>query len=323
MFERIKSTLNLGGREKRYPDPDQDFQDPEAHEDPHTTPDSTRMTLGEFLSQNMLYIFSLLVLLLIGAVLLAVYASRYFITTLSNPWVQRLLAGLSILSLGYFYGRAQQRSDLKNRDELVLYDPDESTVTRFLGEWQQAANGNHAVFEPIKGFSLLGHRAEPYRISDLSSELVTKYQRDPEDPVRIRIHPIVAAMKTTNTGRKTVQLTAGLEPDPFGRESNVVATLPTLAGEDTVDDLRHELEQTAREKRKLESENDMLERQRDDAMTEARKARQTIRSEIGDTMEMIEPLVTRQRREPDADRRNGHSDEPRQLTSLKPGGDDE
>lgn len=292
MFERTKNLLNMGGREKRYPDPDEDYESPEDVEDPHTTRDSTKMTAGEFVTKNSVSILSFLFLGIVTIVLTIVYAGTYFATVLANPWVQRILAFAAILSLGYFFGRSTQRSALMNRDELVIYDPDSQEVIRFLGEFRDSENGAQMLFAPIKGYSLWGHSPEYYEIGDLSLELAAQDHRDPSDEVVIGLHPRVCATAVTNTGRKTVQLSAGLEPDPFGREANVQATLPDIAGEGTVTELKDELESVEREVKKLRKENGMLRRQRKDAFEEARKPLSEARKEVKKDIEMLFPFTS-------------------------------
>jgi len=125
----------------------------------------------------------------------------------------------------------------------------------------------------------------------------------------------VCATATTNTGRKTVQLAAGLEPDPFGREANIEATLPDLAGESTVTELKDELNAVHSELKKVRKENNMLTRQRNDAIEEAQKAREEVRGEINDVMEMVYPFASGMSGNVNQ-KQNGHSPD-RDLDELR------
>lgn len=307
-FERAKDVLGIGSRDKRYHKVEDDYQPPQDVENPHTTPDSGQMTLAEFMTKNRYPLMATGLLLIVGTVVLAVYAGRYFITAFTNPWFQRGLAGFTIAAAGYFWGRNTKASSLKNRDVFIAYNPDTGSVIRFLGKFKRTEEGRHQLFVPIKGYRWFGHKAVPYQIKDLSSELVSRYDRDPEDDVVIRTHPKVSATTATNTGRITTQLVAGLEPDPFGRESNVEATLPDIAARGTVMDLKDELEAVESELSKEEKRNNMLRRQRDDAISEAQKTREEIREEVNDVMEMVYPFA-RPGRRPSGNQANGHEEQ--------------
>lgn len=292
MFERTKAIFGSGGRDKRYPDPESEYTPPQEIEDPHTTPDSTSMTISEFITRNSVSILSFLLLGVVVLGLIVVYMGTYFATFFGNIWVQRGMMFVAIASMGYFYGRSSQRAALKQRDVLVIYDPDSQEVTRFLGQFKKAEHGEFATFEPIKGFSRWGHNPEHYTLKEISPELAAKSDRDPSDTARIRLHPKFAATAATNTGRITVQLSAGLVPEPHGDEASLEASLPDIADESTVEEMKDELNSVWTELINERQKKDMFRRQRNDARKEAKKAREIVRKEIGDTMELMYPFAS-------------------------------
>jgi hypothetical protein len=303
-YERTRAAQGEEGRGRRYParDADEEWQPPDEYESPHTISDDSGRSWRDWVGRNQGFVIVMSIFALAGLAIVLVYFGRYFATTLSNPWVQRIAAALVIVGVGYQFGRSSERGRLEQRDILVLYDPDREEIVRFLGEWTDAQAGHHPVFKPYKGFSMRGHSAEPYEIGELSEQLADARGHDPEDPVRIRIHPEEGGSVATDTGRLTVQWTAGLEPDAYGKESNVVATLPDVAAENTVSDLKTAVSKLHEERKELEEELDAVKRQRDNLLEQARKTREEIREDMQKDLDVVAPLLRR----PDRRSTNGH-----------------
>lgn len=288
-FERIKALgARVTGSDQRYPDPDEEYTPPQEVDDPHTREAESERGWRGWLADNKLYVLSLSLFGFAAVVLVAVYAGRYLITFITNPWTQRAAAGLAIGGAGAYVGASRERDKLKRRDELTLYDPDERRSYHFLGIYKPVQGAAHDVFIPHKG-----HGGDHYRIKELSQDLVRRHGHDPEAPAKIRLHPGVSTIETTSRGRKVTQLTSGVSPDPFGRESNLEATLPDMAATDTVTDLKSELQKLDEELTDLRDRNDQLRRQRDNAREDARQARQEYLDEFQDVAGVIEPFVTR------------------------------
>ncbi len=121
--------------------------------------------------------------------------------------------------------------------------------------------------------------------------MVKQHNRDPDEPAEIRLQESLVSTRQTERGLKVTQLTSGLKPDPFGKESNLVAKIPSLAATDTVSDLKKELEKQDEELQDLREKNDQLRRQRDNARSEARKNYDEVRREIKKDADMLEPFV--------------------------------
>lgn len=309
MFERLRA-LRGGSTapETRYPEPE-DYTPPEEVEDPHTLDDSTESTWRDWIAENKLFVFSMSLLGLGVLIAVAIYAGRYFITFLLNPWVHRLAVGGGIATGAYFAGRSAYRSQIERQDELTLYDPEEGESLHFLGRYEGVDGAGYDLFVPLKGYRRRGHDPEPYRIGELSRDLVENFNRNPRATARIRLHASVTTVTPTDRGRKVVQLTAGIDPAPFDREANLEATLPDMAAESTVSDLKTELEKTAQRVRHLEDKQDVLERQRDEAISAARKPREEVlEEEIKPIADVLVPFATRGRGQTDdeEDSRDGN-----------------
>ncbi len=287
-FERIKARAGWSEDTQRYPD-NEDFQPPQTVEDPHTIEDSTEETLVDKLLENRWWALSVSMLALVTLVLIGIYFGRYFATALSNPWVQRVGVAGILVGGARRWGRSDERSQLEEEQELTLYDPAEGEAIHFPGRFSSEQGSSHYVFIPYKGRRRGG--SEPYRIGELSSSLVKQHNRSPDEPAKIRLHPSLVSTQPTERGLKVTQLTAGLEPDPFGQNSNLEATIPSLAATNTVSDLKSELEKQDEELQDLREKNDQLRRQRNNARAEARKNYDEVRQQIQKDADVLEPFV--------------------------------
>lgn len=287
-FSRIKARIGWNDTEERYPDTD-DYTEPQAVEDPHTIEDSTRQTLTDRLLEHRWWALSVSLLAISALILVAIYFGRYFSTVLANIWVQRIGVLLAVVALARRWGRTDERSKLEDEHQLTLYSPDGDTL-HFAGRYERVDGATHDTFVPYKGRRR--GDPEPYRIGELSSALVNKHGRNPDDEAVIRLHDSVTDVRQTDRGLKVVQLTEGLNPDPFGKESNLEAALPDMAATETVSDLKSELEKQNEEINHLRERNNQLRRQRDDAREEARKNYEEVRKEIEKNVEMIEPFAS-------------------------------
>lgn len=240
--------------------------------DPHDLADDTQTTWRETIIRYRWY--SLAVSLLATFVLIFMLAyTRHLIPDLAGNRYVRLAGAAGVIAIvAYALGQRQQRGLSKHYDWLVLVEPE--GVTRYLGYYKAAENGTFPLFVPVKGFTLRGHRGEPYRMEEMSYEITKSWQKanqDPDDPAIIRLHPGFAEVSFTDTGTVVGQLTNGLSADPFGNESTLVATMPNLAEESRIDQVRKQLENTIDELQHTRTELQATKRQRDNVLDEASK----------------------------------------------------
>lgn len=286
--------------------------------DPHTPADDTASSWRDWLADNRWWALLTALLGVIALAVLAIYFGRFFITTLTHPLVKTALGALGIFASGAAIGRVWRTNQLLQNEWFVAYDPERSIPLVFAGEHDRVEAP--PVFKPYKGLGGVFGGPAPYTIGDLSQELVEKYNRAADTPARIRLHP--AASKTTRTfiGTVTVQLTAGIEPDPFARQSNLVATLPDKAASGTVTDLKSQLVDMTEEVRALEERLEHWQRRYSKLYDEYQQQRGEIRDEIRRDVRLVEPFVRRRTGDPS----NGASrpaDEQAQLIDEELGGD--
>lgn len=297
MFDRIRALGGTNGATRRYPSEEpEDYIPPAEYEDPHTLEDESNPGFGERMRENWTWMIGFSLLGLVVFILAAIYFGRYFITVALNPWTHRVLAGAGIAAAAYRMGSSSQLGRIRNQDELTLYNPETKTSQHYLGRYVSLEGASHDLFVPLKGFQKWGHDPEPYRIGELSRELVQKHGRNPDAHAKIRLHPSVMTVESTERGRKVTQLTAGVEPDPFGNESNLEASLPDMAATDTVSDLKEELEKADEEMHHLKDKTDQLRRQRNDARRAARKNFEAVRKEFRRDAEIFRDFVGPHRR---------------------------
>lgn len=307
MFERTRSLLGRSSNDGTYLDVDSDFQTPQEVENPHTNRDNTKTTKREWIAENKLFVLSLSLLGLAVTIFTLIFFGRYFITFLAHPWTHRGLAALVIGGGFYGLGRSSKGTQMKKMQKLNLYNPDTGESTHFIGRYRALEGATHDVFVPFKGLRSFGHEPEAYRIGELSAELVKKHNHSPEEEAVIRLHPAATAVEMTDRGMEITQLTSGIEPDPFGRDSNLEASLPDIGSDETVLDLKDELEKLEEENHNLQDRNQMLERQRDNAIEEAQQARREVLDEIGDIAEVFQPFATGNGTVGSSERKNGDS----------------
>jgi len=229
-FERIKARAGWGDDGQRYPDTE-DFTPPEQVEDPHTIEDDTQETIVDKVLANRLWALSVSLFTLAALILGGIYFGRYFATALANPWVQRFGVAAVLVGGARRWGRSTERAQLEQEHELTLYDPDDGEAIHFTGRYRRVDGATHDTFIPFKGRRR--GSGEPYRVGELSPSMVKQHNRNPDEAAEIRLQESLVSTRQTERGLKVTQLTSGLEADPFGKESNLVAKIPSLAATDT------------------------------------------------------------------------------------------
>lgn len=278
--ERIKGQLAGSRSSKRYHSGD--FSSLEEVSDPRTRDDEATTSWREWIAENSRFAGIVIAFLSVTIAVFVWWTVSFAPSLFRNPWVQRGTAVTVIVSVSYVVGVKSQSSRFNSTDELVLLRT--GGIQRYDGYYVETDEGTAPLFIPIRGFKWLNHVAVKYRLRDLSreiAELEWNQNRDLDDPVVVRLNPEFAS--TTYIDGKFVigQLSEGLEPDEYGSESNVFATLPDVADDDAIGVLKAQLQESNSEIKELESRVQMLKRQRDNAKEEARESREeTINSFI-------------------------------------------
>ncbi|QCW05241.1 hypothetical protein [Natrinema pallidum] len=281
---RLKTILGYDPTWKRYHSGE--YTSLEDIADPETWEDDTKTTWRDWVSESRGNQILVGVSLVIGVGLL-VYFSQLFIRlstgVLSNRLFQAVVGALGLVTVTYVYATKAQRKRFQTLDWLVL-PKDGGGVTRFLGYYREGDATDAPLFVPVKGFRWNGHKAEPYRIYEVSSELARRYKntnRDPEDVAVIRLEPDMARVSQTETGTVICQQTTELKLDEFGNESCLKAPVSEKqADTDAVQDLKRTLDDVRKEISYWKAEASKFERQRNEAQQDAKQRRESIIDEF-------------------------------------------
>lgn len=277
-FERAKDRLGSGGDGRRYPRGD--GNDLEDVSNPHTIEDESSRAFKEYIFRYRWHVLGVGVLVLAVVGILLIYTVRFVPQLLANEWVRRIAIVGGLLGLGFFLGNKSTKGSLANRDELVLIGT--NGVNRYLGKYKYADQADFPTFEAIKGFAWFGLVARPYTVGDLGPDVERRARRggvSPDAPAVIRLHPEMAEIAKTDTGTVIAQLSGGLVTDPFGRGSNVAASLPDLADEGRISKLKRTIRDLQEKLQNAKDDADVYRIQRNEAREEAKKHRQEILEE--------------------------------------------
>ena len=279
-FTKLKQVLGHDPRWQRYHSGE--YTSLEEIADPETWDDETRTTWRDWVSQSRGNQTLVAVLAILG-VGLAVYFSQLVIKLstglLSNTIFQVVTGSLTLILVSYAYGVKSQRARFEKLDWLVL-SKDGGGVTRYLGYYREGDATDAPLFVPVKGFRWNGHKAEPYRVYELSSELARRYKntnRDPEDVAVIRLEPDMARESRTDTGTVIAQQTTELTLDEFGNESNLKAPVSEKqADTDAVQDLKRTLDDVREEITDWKAKASKFERQKNEWESKATEREEQI-----------------------------------------------
>lgn len=286
-FERLKNFYDIVTRPERYRSTDDDQRvDLDDAADPSTWRDETSATLRERFASRKRLLLLFGYFLVVGGGLFAVYSSRFLPGLTGNPIVHELVKWLVAVPLLLWAGTRLIRSKLRQVDWLVLLIPKSETkgggLGFYVGKRTEDTDGN-AVFEPLKGFSVMGLSGHPLTLADLSDDWQrqwSKQGREADDAVRIRVEDALYADRQTFVGRITGVLCDGLVLDEFGAESDVVTEPPKIVDPGRYRDLAEKLSDLQRSLNQTETELDNVREDRDAWRERAKQNEREIRNRI-------------------------------------------
>lgn len=288
-FERLKNFYDVVTNPKRYRNEDDRNVNLEQSADPSTWRDETSATWKERLASRKRQAFLFGYFGLVGLGLLAVYSSRFAPGLTGNPLVQEVVKWAIAVPILVWFGTRMIRSKLENVDWLVLLIPRSETEAGglgfYVGNRTEDSDGN-AVFEPLKGFSLMGLSGQQLTLGELADDWQrqwSKQGREADDPVRIRVEDALYADRDTFIGRITGVLTDGLEVDEFGTESDLVTKEPVIVDPERYRDLATSLSDLQRQLNQTETELDNVKEDRDEWRKRARQQEAEVRERIVET----------------------------------------
>lgn len=246
-----------GPSDKRYHS-SSDVNLPEDISDPHTWRDESTIKRREWLARNKRALLTFLALGLVALIVLLIWFGQLIPQIIFDERVQILVGLLTLISITFLAGIRFHKSRATEFDWLIL--PYRDRVVRYLGYYSTSENGT-PMFIPVKGFTLFGFRANPMTLGDMSTEMARQFaksDRKADDPAKIRLHSKLVSTAETNFGTVVCQFTEALEPDEFGMETDIEAKPPTLAPEDTMLELKTELEEQTSQNAYLKDQVSML-----------------------------------------------------------------
>lgn len=231
---------------------------PDEVSDPHEWQDESKIKRREWLARNKRTLVAVSFLGIVVMGILSFWARTFIPQIIHNTYFQVGVYHLVLITVVSVLSIRSYRDKMTRFDWLVLAYGDRTQV--YLGYYNTTEEGD-PCFVPTKGFSMLGYRSDVLTLGDMSSEMArqfSKTDRKADDPAKIRLHPSMTASAETFLGTITVQLTDGLEPDEFGRETDIEATVPDLADKKQMNDLKVELEEQVKENGYLKDQVSML-----------------------------------------------------------------
>lgn len=246
VFEALQARLGMGGRQRRFIDIES-VRDLEDISDPETTEDESDTSLLEWAGQHPGWAILSAVLTVLVVGLVARYTLRFAPALITNPW--SYVIGGTLLVGWYIYRRGWRARDknVTKWDELSLKSNGESTT--YKGRYIDLP-GRSAAFIPIKGWSGLFSKPRPYANGELAAGMNQSFdpwEMDDDKAAVIRLEPgergnLIGVTDTEWGGKKIVQETGGLEPDPHGNHTSLKCSLPEF-GDKRAEALKEQIEQ--------------------------------------------------------------------------------
>lgn len=253
--EELRGRVDAEGGQKRYQNSDRG-QTPEEIDDPTTQRDGTTPTLWQTAKQNYLYFLTLLLAGIAAVIVAAAFGVRLVPELLAN----RLLLGgvaLSIVLVGVYvvatkaaYGR------VISTDWFVGITG--TSIHFYMGEYVVGGPDETARFHPYKGFSLFGHKREPYTVAEISPDAAHTWKHpeiDGDDPASMNIDEAPGGVLQTEYGTIVGRWMGGIEPQPKG-DAQLRVTPPEKVDPEQFNMLSSQLKKKARRARFLTEELD-------------------------------------------------------------------
>lgn len=246
--EEIESKLNLTTSGRRHPR--EEMVHPEEISDPHVLEDESRTTLADRITDNKYLSFFVGLIALAAFVFVIAVGWKVVPHIILNKWTW-LGVGFVVWTGGSVTATARHiLAKLKRYDWLVLVNRNSPGL--WLGyHFASDSKEGYNIFVPVKGFGFLGKRENPYKVGEIVPGKADSepWQQDLEksDPASIGLDPEYGVAAQTGFGTVVAQLSSGLRPARYGRETTLWAELPDMAEEERIDDLTEALEDSQKE----------------------------------------------------------------------------
>lgn len=260
-LEALRTRLGIGGRRRRFIDIE-DVRDLEDISDPETKSDDSDTSVREWAARHPGWAVVAGLGLLIAGGLLIRFTARFTVTLVTSPWTYAAIGATLVLGYTYRFGWRRRDTQVTDWDELTLKQGGDSRA--YKGRLVELS-GRADAFIPIKGWSGVFSSPRPYTNGEIAAglnESFDPWQMDESKAAIIRLEPgengsLVGVSDTEWGGKKVVQGTSGLKPDPTGNHTSLQCSLPDF-GDERANELREQIEQMAQDLRDVEEERDAL-----------------------------------------------------------------
>lgn len=246
VLEGLQARLGIGGRRRRFVDLES-ARDLEDISDPETVDDESSTSLREWAALHPGYALVAAIVLFVTVGLILRWSAELAVGVITNPWTYVVIGAAIALSWAARKGWRWRDAQVTGYDELLLKTGGDSKS--YKGRYIELT-GRANAFVPIKGWSGLLSKPRPYQNAEIAAgmnESFDPWQLHEEGAAVIRLEPgergtLVGVSNTEWGGKRIVQETSGIEPDPHGNYSSIRCTLPKFDDE-RVDGLREQVEQ--------------------------------------------------------------------------------
>jgi hypothetical protein len=267
---------------RRYGD-DSDDVELEEQADPETWGDSSTPSVRERVHSRRHQFYMIAVAGLVFFGIVAGWSQTYFPELYNNKAIRlgTIVVGVAAASATATANSVKQK--IGSLAFLGLHIPNKGGKV-FIGRMDTDSEGNR-LFIPIKGLRLGALRGSEMKLDDLPAHVVQNYNKLPrrledDSAAKIRVEDALSQTVEAAYGRFVLVLTDGLEYDPFARGSDIYTTPPETVDPETYDELRVTMEETNRENKRLRSELDEVEDERDYYQRRANERREKILNEF-------------------------------------------
>ncbi|QZP37084.1 hypothetical protein [Halobaculum magnesiiphilum] len=262
-LDALRTRLGIGGRRRRFIDIE-DVRDLEEISDPETTSDESGTSVREWAMRHPAWAVVSGLALLIAGGLLVRFTARFTVTLVTSPWTYAAIGAALVLGYTYRNGWRRRDTQVTDWDELTLKQGGDSVA--YKGRFVELS-GRADAFIPIKGWSGVFSSPRPYANGEIAAglnESFDPWQMDESKAAIIRLEPgengsLVSISDTEWGGKKIVQETNGVKPDPTGNHTSLQCSLPDF-GDERANELREQLEQLMSDLHDAWGENDALRR---------------------------------------------------------------
>lgn len=253
--DELRGRMDAEGGQKRYQN-NEKGRTPEDIDDPTTQRDGTTPTLWQAAKQNYLYFLTILLGGIAAVIVAAAFGVQLVPELLKN---KLLLAGVGIailVGIVYLVATNAAYGRLVGMDWFVGITG--TSLTFYMGEYVGGSPDETARFQPYKGFSLFGHKREPYTVEEISPDAAQTWKNptiDGDDPAEINIDEAPGGVLRTDYGTIVGRWMGGIEPQPQG-DAQLRVTPPDEVDPQQYNMLTTQLAKKARRVQFLEEELD-------------------------------------------------------------------